>query len=262
MELIIPVFCSAKRKFNRESLVRLTAHQKQLILEARPSSEPVEEISPDTCMACHRKFKNSRGLSIHQKACKGERVEEAKIRGLEPMFCTWESKGAEVLSKEKKKWRDSIRIWVMRRIKMELNLGLASENPQNLSVSDDSKIHQRLVSAGKTIVPCLQGSHAKCAEGSFCCSNKDSSVTDYNVIPSAGPLASVPPQTIGWLASVVDMVLGPEALQSLVVNGRKATTSLVESVHREIRLPIAKGRMHRKNETALIKSGKEISSKI
>ena len=55
--------------------------------------------------------------------------------------------------------------------------------------------------------------------------------------------------------SIVDTLLSREALRSLVVNGRKATTSLVESVHKEIRLPVPKGRVYRKNETRLIKSG-------
>ena len=235
--------------------------QKELVCAETPLSEPATDISPNTCLACHRSFKNSRGLSIHQKACKGERVEEAKIRGLEPMFSKWELQGEKLLTKAKKKWRDCIRVWLMRRIKMELNLGLASENPQNLSVADDSRIRERLASAGKTIVPCLQGNHAKCKEDSFCCSNENSGTTDYSVLPSGGQLEVVPRQTVMWLSSIVDAVLGPDALQTLVVNGRKATTSLVESVHREIRLPVAKGRMHRKNETALIKSGKEIPNR-
>lgn len=244
----------AKRKFNRESLVKLTTQQKQLITTSAPEPQQAPDYLPNTCMACQRKFKNSRGLSIHQKACKGERAEEAKIKGLEPLFLMWENSKQKLSAKEKKKWRDCLRIWLMRRIKSELNLGLAAKNPTNTSIEDDSHIHGALAEAGKTIVPCLLGEHSKCEKSYSGCGGNDA-VTDFNILPSKGPLEGVPRQTVVWLNSVVDAVLGTDALQTLVVNGRKATTSLVESVHREIRLPIAKGRMHRKHETALLKSG-------
>lgn len=202
-----------------------------------------------------RKFKGQRGLAIHQRACKGERAEEVKIKGLEPLFLKWEQQhGTKLTVKDKKQWRDGIRIWLLRRIKLELNLGISVGNPQNISLEDDSFIHDALVLAGKTIVPCLQGDHKDCAVQSSGCGG-DHAAPEYDILPSKSPLTSVPVQTIIWLNSIVEAVLGREALQTWVVNGRKATTSLVESIHREIRLPIPKGRMHLRNETALIKSG-------
>ena len=128
-------------------------------------------------------------------------------------------------------------------------------------MEDDSDIHQALHLAGDTIVPCLQGDHSYCASRSSGCGGANASI-DYSILPTKEALTSVPVQTACWLKGVVDSVLGRDALKSLVVNGRKATTSLVESVHREIRLPIAKGRMHRRNETRLIKSGQMIGQSV
>ena len=98
-----------------------------------------------------KKFKNQRGLSIHSKSCKGERAEEAKIKGLEPMFLKWEVRDGKKMSvKEKKCWRDAIRVWLLKRVKCELNLGLSAENPQNVSLEDDSHIHETLVLVTKS----------------------------------------------------------------------------------------------------------------
>ena len=247
--------CVAKRKFNRESLTKMTAEQKKTVLmNVDPDIQQPFDFDSNTCVGCLRKFKNPRGLSIHVRACKGERAEEAKIKGLEPMFLKWEVSQGKVAAKDKKKWRDGIRIWMMKRMKLELNLGLAAENPQDRVIEDDAAIHEVLIAAGKTIVPCLLGNHVDCARYSSGCGG-DHAATDYKYLPSKLPLTEVPRQTESWLNSIVDAVLGCDALKSLIVNGRKATTSLVESVHREIRLAVPKGRTHRKNETALIKSG-------
>ena len=235
--------------------MKLSPQQKESVLNPIPDTHQQPfDFDSNTCVGCLRKFKNARGLTIHKKSCKGERAEEAQIKGLEPMFLMWESDGRKQQAKEKKQWRDCIRIWLLKRMKLELNLGLASENPHDVPVEDDSHIHEVLVLAGKTIVPCLCGDHTNCARNSSGCGG-DHAAPDYSTLPSKQPLGNIPRQTISWLNSVVDAVLGKDAVQTLVVNGRKATTSLVESVHRQIRLPVAKGRMHRRNETALIKSG-------
>ena len=253
---------TAKRKFNRESLIKMTKQQKDLVLEDRPLDSQPLDLDSSTCFACMKKFKNQRGLSIHSKSCKGERAEEAKIKGLEPMFLKWEVRDGKKMSvKEKKGWRDAIRLWLLKRIKLELNLGLSAENPQNVSLEDDSHIHETLVLAGKTIIPCLQGDHSTCASRSSGCGGGHA-VTDFSILPTKASLTCVPVQTISWLCGVVDSVLSYDSLRSLVVNGQKASTSLVESIHREIRLPIAKGRMHRKNETALIKSGISCTARL
>ena len=212
-------------------------------------------LDSNSCPACQRVFKSQRGIRIHQRACKGERAEELKIKGLEPLFLKWEKRdGKRVSVKEKKQWRDGIRVWLMRRAKQEMNLGLAALNPQNQRLENDHHIHDALVLAGKTIVPCLMGDHTNCDAESKGCGG-DEAVPEYDSLPSNGPLTSVPEQTVSWLNSIVDAVLGRDALQTCVVNGRKGTTSLVESVHRQIRLPIPKGRMHARNDTNLIKSG-------
>ena len=249
-----PLIFLAKRRFNRESLVKLTMQQKQLVSNAEPNSEPLD-LESDTCAGCLRKFKNRKGLAIHVRSCKGERAEEVKIKGLEPMFHQWELRdGKKVSVKDKKMWCNKIRIWLLKRAKMELNLGLSIQNPQNISLDDDSHIHDVLVRAGKTVVACMCGDHGTCVLDSVGCGG-DHAPPDYDIFPTKAPLEAVPPQTKSWLNSIVDSILGRDSLESLVVNGRKATTSLVESIHRRIRLPIPKGRMHRKNETALIKSG-------
>ena len=156
--------------------------------------------------------------------------------------------------KDKKLWRDGIRRWLLKRMKQELNLGLHAANPQNVSLKDDQEIHGALQLAGKTIVPCLSGDHGQCLADSRGCQGGDVP-PDYGLLPSKAPLGPMPRQAKVWLESVVDTMLSKEALASLVVHGKKATTSLVESVHKEIRLPVPKGRVYRKNEHKLIKSG-------
>ena len=217
------------------------------------------DFDSNTCIGCLRK--NAKGLTIHKKSCKGERAEEAQIKGLEPMFLVWENEGRKLQAKEKKKWRDCIRVWLLKRMKQELNLGLASENPRDVPIEDDSHIHEVLVLAGKTVVPCLCGDHSDCVRNSSGCGG-DHAAPDYSTLPSQQPLGEIPRQTTSWLNSVVDAVLSKEAVQTLVVNGRKAKTSLVESVHRQIRLPVAKGRVHQRIETALVKSGSSSQMRV
>lgn len=238
-------------------MTRLSPEQKKLILNPPNDAQPLD-LDSNTCFACMRKFKNSRGLTIHSKHCKGERAEEAKIKGLEPMFLKWVCENGQSLNLfGKKMWRDMIRVWVLKRVKLELNLGISSHNPSDINMADDSTLRAALVSAGRTVIPCLIGDHSNCAVHSSGCGG-DHAAPDYSELPSQRPLHLVPAQTVQWLKSVVDAILGLDALKTLVVNGRKATTSLVESVHRQIRGPIAKGHIHRKNETRLIKSGKMI----
>lgn len=107
-------------------------------------------------------------------------------------------------------------------------------------------------------VPCLSGNHDACLTDSRGCGGYEAP-PDYDMLPTKSNIGQVPPQTVSWLNSVVDTILSKEALRSLVVHGKKGTTSLVESVHKEIRIPIPKGRVYRKNATKLIKSGNEES---
>ena len=248
---------AAKRRFTRESLTKLTPAQKSL-LENTNIAPLAINLAPNICAACQKQFKNAKGLNIHRRACKGERAEECKIKGLEPLFLAWEkqpnSKKVSVI--DKKRWRDGIRRWVLKRTKLELNLGLHAANPKNIKIQDDTDIHEDLALAGKTVVPCLTGNHDMCLRHARGCGG-DESPPDYDFLPSQQPLGSVPPQTIAWLNTIVDCILSREALSSLVVNGKKGTTSVVESAHKEIRLPVPKGRVYRKNETKLIKSGKK-----
>ena len=233
----------------------MNAEQKQSVLSnADPDIQQPFDFNSNTCVGCLRKFKNARGLAIHVRSCKGERAEEAKIKGLKPMLLKWEGQDGKVTVKDKKRWREAIRVWLLKRMKLELNLGVAAHNPHDRVIEDDSAVHEALVAAGKTIVPCLLGNHIDCARFSSGCGG-DHAATDFSTLPTKLPLSNVSKQTVSWLNSIVDAVLGGEAFKTLVVDGRKATTSLVESVHREIRLPVPKGRMHLKYETALIKSG-------
>ena len=77
----------------------------------------------------------------------------------------------------------------------------------------------------------------------------------FTSLPRGQPLSDVPTCVLQWLSSIVDEMLGQDALEALVINGRYGTTSLVESVHHEIRKTVPKGFPHTRNETRLIKSG-------
>ena len=142
----------------------------------------------------------------------------------------------------------------MKRIKQEFNLGIHAANPKDVRLKDDSHLHEALYQAGKTIIPCLSGNHDSCLLDSRGCGGYEAP-PDYDFLPTKTHIGPIPPQTVAWLNSIVDTILSKEALQSLVVDGRKGTTSLVESVHKEIRIPIPKGRIYRKNAAKLIKSG-------
>ena len=247
---------TAKRKCVRESLTKLTPVQIELLNTPQPSSLSLD-LAPNICAACKKEFKSSKGLNIHKRSCKGERAEECKIKGLEPLFLSWEKKSDMKLTVvNKKKWRDGIRRWLMKRIKLELNLGLHAANPNNLKIQNDESIHEALALAGKTIVPCLSGNHDLCLVDARGCGG-EASPPDYDMLPNKTHIGPIPPQTAVWLGSIVDVILSREALTSLVVNGRKGTTSHVESAHKEIRIPVPKGRVYRKNEAKLIKSGNE-----
>ena len=247
---------AAKRKFTRESMIKLTVQQKADMYSNQKKGQLPDNLDANTCPACLKSFKNSKGLNIHLRACKGERAEECKIRGLEPLFLQWESKatGEKLTVKDKKLWRDGIRRWVLKRMKTEMNLGIHAQNPLNRTIKDDVSIHDALYLAGRTIVPCLSGTHDACLVDARGCQGPNSP-PEYYFLPSNAPLGPIPQPTVTWLYSVVDMLLGKHSLKALVINGKKATTSLVESCHKEIRLPVPKGRVYPKNEARLIKSG-------
>ena len=243
---------AAKRKFNRESLTKLTQAQRD---QMNKNPSPLEtDVSPNQCAACLKQCASSKGLTIHRRSCKGERAVECSIRGLEPLFAEMEKTQGKLTVRDKKLWRDGIRRWVLKRMKQEMNLVLHSFNPQNISLKNDSEIHASIHLAGKTIIPCLSGDHSQCLRDSKVCQGPDAAL-DYDFLPSKAALGPIPSQTKVWLQSIVDTMLSKEALVSLVVHGKKATTTLVESVHKEIRLPVPKGRVYRKNEHKLIKSG-------
>ena len=245
---------AAKRKFNRESLSKLTPTQKAQI-DTNSDSNPIPiNNDPNKCPGCDKQFKNSKGLAIHSRACKGGKADELKMKGLEPLFYAWEKKDHRLSVKDKKIWRDSLRRWVLKRVKLELNIGLHAQNPQNRKIENDSDIHEALIAAGKCVIPCLSGNHDACLMDARGCGGPEFP-PDYDFLPSKAPLGPIPSPTSLWLFSIVNAVLSREALASLVVQGRKGTTSLVESVHKEIRGPIPKGRVYRRNEAKLIKSG-------
>ena len=247
---------AAKRRFTRESLTKLTPSQKSL-LENTDIAPLSINLASNVCAACEKQFKNAKGLNIHRRACKGERAEECKVKGLEPLFLAWEKESKSKLTVvTKKKWRDGIRRWLLKRIKLELNLGLHAANPQNIKLHNDAEIHEDLALAGKTVIPCLSGNHELCLRNARGCGGENSP-PDYSFLPSQQKLGPIPPQTIAWLNTIVDCILSREALSSLVINGQKGTTSHVESAHKEIRLAVPKGRVYRRNEAKLIKSGND-----
>lgn len=250
---------ATKRKFTREGLIKLTANQKSQLEQSQPNQRQQllpTNLSPNTCPACLKSFKSIKGLNIHKRSCKGERAEECNIKGLEPLFLVWgkDPSRKKLVVKDKKAWRDGMQRWVMQRIKAEMNLGLHYQNPQNAKVEDDSGIHEALFLGGKTIIPCLMGNHDSCLIDARACGGPESPPV-YDILPSKGPIPDIPPPTVAWLNTIVDTILSREALRSLVVHGKKATTSLVESAHKEIRGPAPKGRVYRKNEGRLVKSG-------
>ena len=222
--------------------MRLSPAQKSAIAKHKDNSQLPSNLDPNTCPACLKTFKSNKGLNIHKRACKGDRAEELKIKGLEPLFLEWESKYRnKLIVKDKKAWRDGIRRWVLKRIKVELNLGIYAQNPHNRNLEDDSSMHEALYRAGKTIIPCLSGNHDSCLTDSRGCGGTEFS-PEYDFLPSKAPLGHIPPQTSAWLNCIVDSVLGQEALGTLVINGKKATTSLVESAHKELVDAFYKGR--------------------
>ena len=254
---------ATKRKFNRESLCKLTPSQKALVVENPDTSQlPMNEV-PNKCSACQKQLKSSKGLTIHKRSCKGEKADELRIKGLEPLFLEWEKRDStlKLSVRDKKIWRDSIRRWVLKRIKLELNVGLHAQNPRSKTIENDQSIHDALYLGGKTVIPCISGDHELCLVDARGCGGKEFP-PDYDFLPTKAPLGPIPPQTFLWLCSIVDSLLSREALKSFVIDGKKSTTSLVESVHKEIRGPIPKGRVYRKNEAKLIKSGMSEIEKI
>ena len=248
----------------REALKPLSNSQKRNLGKKHSSSttdEPELVANINVCSKCGGSFKNSRGVAIHERRCLGPKVEGSKVEvvvsggiGLEPLFLCWFLGGNAVGANEKKIIRNQIRVWLFARMKSEFYKGLAELNPDKKKVAADSAIKSRLAAAGRTIVKCIVGDHGLCGSNSFVCSGEMEPIA-YSSLPYSKPLRDVPFCVIQWLASIVDVMLSPGALDSSVVNGRYGTTSLVESAHHEIRKTVPKGFPHRRNETQLIKSG-------
>ena len=247
---------AAKRKFMREALKPMSNLQRQK-LSAKNLATTVEdpEVKPsNTCPKCGGTFKNSRGVTIHERRCQGSQSELGGVVGLEPMFARWSLAGNSVNAAEKKVFRNGVSVWLMSRIKGEFYKGLAVMNPEKSSMPADGEIKARLVAAGRTIVKCITGNHEACGSDSFICMGEMEPVS-FTSLPRGQPLADVPTCVLQWLSSIVDEMLSQDALEALVINGRYGTTSLVESVHHEIRKTVPKGFPHTRNETRLIKSG-------
>ena len=248
----------------REALKPLSNSQKQNLGKKHSSSSTTEEpelVANNVCSKCGGSFKNSRGVAIHERRCSGSKAEVVVGGGigLEPLFLCWYLGGNAVGANEKKIIRTGIRVWLFARMKSEFYKGLAELNPDKKKVADDGTIKLRLAAAGRTIVKCIVGDHGLCGSDSFVCSGEMEPIA-YSSLPYSKPLRDVPFCVIQWLASIVDAMLSPVALDSTVVNGRYGTTSLVESAHHEIRKTVPKGFPHRRNETQLIKSGLSLSS--
>ena len=248
---------AAKRKFMKEALRPLSNSQKQKLCPKGSSSgeEHPEPTSSNICSKCHSTFKNARGVAVHIRNCQGMRTEVVVGGvGLEPMFLRWYLCGNAVNAAEKKIYRNCVRVWLFARMKQEFYKGLSELNPGKKKIQDDAEIKKKLVAAGQTVTKCILGDHSRCASNSFVCKG-ELDPSSYTSLPMGRPLHDVPSSVIQWLSSVVDLMLGLDALNSTVVNGRSGTTSLVESVHHEIRKIVPKGFPHRRNETRLIKSG-------
>ena len=251
---------AAKRKFMREALRPLTNAQKQKLCPKpfERADDATESFTTNICPKCKGTFKNARGVAAHERHCKGSAAISGGGGGggvgLEPLFFRWHLSGNAVGADEKKIIRNRIRIWLFSRMKKEFYTGLADQNPDKEKVADDSEIKAKLLAAGKTIPKCIAGDHSSCESDSFVCSGA-SEPTSYASLPLGKPLRDVPSVVAQWIYSVVDLLLGSDSLNSLVVNGLYATTSLVESAHFEIRKTIPKGFPHKRNETKLIKSG-------
>ena len=248
---------AAKRKFMRESLRPLSNAQKQKLCPKASDGvdDGTESFSSNICPKCRGTFKNARGVATHERHCKGSAAGGLGGGvGLEPLFLRWYLSGNAVRADEKKIVRNRIRVWLFSRLKREFYTGLADLNPEKAKIADDSDIKAKLVAAGKTIPRCIAGDHSSCETDSFVCSGV-LEPTSYASLPLGKPLRDVPSIVAQWIYSIVDVVLGLDSLNSLVVNGRYITTSLVESAHFEIRKTVPKGSPHKRNETKLIKSG-------
>lgn len=246
---------AAKRKFMREALKPMSNLQKQKLSAKNLATGEGPEVKPsNTCSKCGGTFKNSRGVTVHERRCQGSQNEMGGIVGLEPMFARWSLSGNSVNATEKKVFRNGVSVWLMSRIKGEFYKGLAVMNPERSSIPADGEIKAKLVAAGRTIIKCITGNHEACGSDSFVCKGEMEPVS-FTSLPRGQPLADVPTCVLQWLSSIVDEMLGQDALEALVINGRYGTTSLVESVHHEIRKTVPKGFPHTRNETRLIKSG-------
>lgn len=248
---------AAKRKFMRESLRPLSNAQKNKLCPKGSSGgeEHPEPTSSNVCPKCRSTFKNARGVAVHSRNCQGMRTEVVVGGvGLEPMFLRWYLCGNAVNAAEKKVYRNRIRVWLFARMKQEFYKGLSELNPDKKKIQNDAEIKNKLAAAGRTVMKCIRGDHSACASDSFVCKG-ELDPSSYTSLPMGRPLHDVPSSVLQWLSSVVDLMLGLDALNSTVVHGRSGTTSLVESVHHEIRKIAPKGFPHRRNETLLIKSG-------
>ena len=248
---------AAKRKYMKEALRPLSNAQKQKLCPKGSSSQDndPEPTSSNICPKCRSSFKNARGVSTHLRHCQGTRTEVVVGGvGLEPLFLRWYLCGYAVGAAEKKVFRNRVRVWLFSRMKQEFYKGLSELNPDKKKIQNDEEIKVKLVAAGQTIPKCILGNHSDCASNSFVCKG-ELEPTSYTSLPLGRPLQDVPSSVIQWFTSVVDLMLGLDALNSTVVNGRSGTTSLVESVHHEIRRTVPKGFPHTRNESKLIKSG-------
>ena len=252
---------AAARKFIRESLKPLSKEQRLKLGEGGSKSlaEKPTVVDSNTCPQCQGIFKSARGVLVHQRSCKGPKSDSSFI-GLESLFYVWSKTGNSLLSAEKKVFRNGVRVWLIGRIKSEFYRGLAQMNPDKKRVEDDNEIKSRLVAAGRSILGCIVGDHERCSSDSFVCWG-DHEPASYASLPYGVALHDVPSSVLQWLSTIIDCMLSQDSLKATVVNGRSGTTSLVESVHHQIRKTVPKGQTHSRNETRLIKSGVHASAR-
>ena len=96
-------------------------------------------------------------------------------------------------------------------MKQEFYKGLSELNPGKKKIQDDAEIKKKLVAAGQTVTKCILGDHSRCASNSFVCKG-ELDPSSYTSLPMGRPLHDVPSSGIQWLSSVVDLMLGLDAL--------------------------------------------------
>ena len=149
--------------------------------------------------------------------------------------------------------------WLLVRKNAELRRGVSAwKKNKCYRGQNDLELKSRLKKAASTIVPCLKGDHSLCNQHSFVCI--DSKDPFLSLLPHKQNVSSLTDQMQKTLSESVWSVFQSQKLDRLINQGTLRTTSRVEAVHRTIRAPVPKGKVLRRNQTAVLQMGATIAA--